>query len=298
MRALSIGEILWDLLPDGKHLGGAPFNFGVNLRRCGHQVLFATAVGDDPLGREAREQMRAAGIDMRLVETSSRYPTGTVDVAIDASGEPRYRIHRPAAYDDWICDRTAAGILGRFEAEWIYFGTLLAYSAEGGRAVESVLDACPRASRFYDVNLRQDSYSRELVERLLRLAHVVKMNDGELRPICAWLGIEEAGDTGRAARLGAAMGWRALAVTRGENGCLLWTGRGAAEHPGFRVPIQDTVGAGDAFAAGFLHGLDLGWPLPLVAEFANRMGAVTAARAGATPEWSMEELALLRNEEI
>ena len=298
MRALSIGEILWDLLPDGKHLGGAPFNFGVNLRRCGHQVLFATAVGDDPLGREAREQMRAAGIDMRLVETSSRYPTGTVDVAIDASGEPRYRIHRPAAYDDWICDRTAAEILGRFEAEWIYFGTLLAYSAEGGRAVESVLDACPRASRFYDVNLRQDSYSRELVERLLRLAHVVKMNDGELRPICAWLGIEEAGDAGRAARLGAAMGWRALAVTRGENGCLLWTGRGAAEHPGFRVPIQDTVGAGDAFAAGFLHGLDLGWPLPRVAEFANRMGAVTAARAGATPEWSMEELELLRNQEI
>ena len=148
MRALSIGEILWDLLPDGKHLGGAPFNFGVNLRRCGHQVLFATAVGDDPLGREAREKMRATGIDMRLVETTGRYPTGTVDVAIDAAGEPRYRIHRPAAYDDWICDGKAAEVLAGFEPRWIYFGTLLAHSAEGRRAVEAVLDACPHASRF------------------------------------------------------------------------------------------------------------------------------------------------------
>jgi fructokinase len=294
MRALSIGEILWDLLPDGKHLGGAPFNFGVNLRRCGHQVLFATAVGDDPLGREAREKMRATGIDMRLVETTGRYPTGTVDVAIDAAGEPRYRIHRPAAYDDWICDGKAAEVLAGFEPRWIYFGTLLAHSAEGRRAVEAVLDACPHASRFYDVNLRRNSYSRELVEHLLRLAGVVKMNDRELEPICDWLGIEEGGDAGRAKRLGAAMGWRALAVTRGENGCLIWTADGAAEHPGFRVPIQDTVGAGDAFAAGFLHGLDLGWPLARVAEFANRLGAAIAAHSGATPEWSMEELELLR----
>ena len=170
MRALSIGEILWDLLPDGKHLGGAPFNFGVNLRRCGHEVLFATAVGDDRLGREAREKMGSTGIDMRLVETRSQHPTGTVDVAIDASGEPRYRIHRPAAYDDWICDGKAGEILADFEAQWIYFGTLLAYSAEGRLAVESVLDACPHASRFYDVNLRQDSYSRALVEHSLRLA--------------------------------------------------------------------------------------------------------------------------------
>jgi fructokinase len=294
MRVISIGEILWDLLPDGKHLGGAPFNFGVNLRRCGHRVLFATAVGDDELGREAWELMRGSGIDMRLVETATRFPTGTVDVAIDASGEPRYRIHRPAAYDDWICDERAAGILAESEAQWVYFGTLLAHSAEGRRALEQVLNACPRASRFYDVNLRQDSYSRELVERLLRLAHVVKMNDGELRPICAWLGIEEAHDDARAARLGAAMGWRALAVTRGANGCLIWTERCTSEHPGFRVSIQDTVGAGDAFAAGFLHGLDQGWALPRVAEFANRMGAITAARAGATPEWSMEELELLQ----
>ncbi|MGP8247809.1 MAG: carbohydrate kinase family protein [Bryobacteraceae bacterium] len=294
MRALSIGEILWDLLPDGKHLGGAPFNFGVNLHRLGHEVLFATALGDDPLGREAREKMRAAGIDMRLVETSGRYPTGTVDVALDASGEPRYRIHRPAAYDDWMCDGTAGGTLAAFDAQWIYFGTLLAYSAEGRRAVESVLEACPHASRFYDVNLRQDSYSRVLVEHLLRLAGVVKMNDGELGPICAWLGIEEGDDAGRAARLGAAMGWRALAVTRGENGCLIWTADGAADHAGFRVTTRDTVGAGDAFAAGFLHGLDRGWPLARVAEFANRLGAVTAAHSGATPEWSMEEAERLK----
>jgi sugar/nucleoside kinase (ribokinase family) len=120
------------------------------------------------------------------------------------------------------------------------------------------------------------------------------MNDAELIQVCAWLGIEGETVAGRAARLGSAMRWRALAVTRGENGCLIWTADGAAEHSGFRVPIQDTVGAGDAFAAGFLHGLDSGWPLARVAEVANRLGAVTAAHSGALPEWSMEELERLR----
>jgi fructokinase len=136
------------------------------------------------------------------------------------------------------------------------------------------MDAVPGARRFYDVNLRSGCYTPELVRELLSLADAVKLNDDEA---------ELFPDLGQAP---------SVAITRGERGCAVRIGNDRAECPGYTVKVVDTVGAGDAFAAAFLHGLAAGWSAAKTGDFANRLGALVASRAGAVPEWSPGELGL------
>jgi fructokinase len=177
MKIVSIGEILWDVFQTGEHLGGAPFNFAVNAHRLGHEVLFVSSVGKDDRGSKALAGMIDLGLSTSCVRRVNQ-PTGTVTVGFDATGEPDYTIHRPAAYDFLEFD---AG-LTEFHPDWIYFGTLLQMNP-GARAVTEALLKAVRANRFYDVNLRKDSYTPELVDALLSQADAVKLNEQELKTI-------------------------------------------------------------------------------------------------------------------
>lgn len=260
MKIVSIGEILWDVFETGEHLGGAPFNFAVNAHRLGHEVLFVSAVGNDRRGSKALARMQDLGLSTKFVRQVDQ-PTGTVTVAFDPTGEPEYTIHRPAAYDFLEFDAR----LTEFRPDWIYFGTLLQMRR---RAVTEALLAASPARRFYDVNLRKGSYTPALVDALLHQATAVKLNEQELKTI----GRTEA-DLAR--------DFTAFSVTRGARGCTVFAEGVFADHPGFPVESADPVGAGDAFAAAFLHGLNEGWPAAQIAEFANRMGALAVSRPGA-----------------
>ena len=271
MKLLSIGEILWDLFDGAAHLGGAPFNLAVHARRLGHDVRFVSAVGDDDLGRAALAEARRLGIATDSIATVAA-PTGTVTVAVDAAGQPSFTIHRPAAYD---CIPARAV---DFEPEWIAFGTLLQTTPAMHRLIMDLIEAHPRARRFYDVNLRPASHTPELVQTLLRVATAVKVNDAE----AAALGYHSLEAFCR--------GWEAACVTRGAAGCALQVNGEYCECPGYVVKVVDTVGAGDAFSAAFLHGLDQAWPAARIGDFANRVGALVASRPGATPDWGIEEL--------
>ena len=272
MRLLSIGEILWDLFDGAAHLGGAPFNLAVHARRLGHNVRFVSAVGDDDLGLAALAEARRLGIATDSIATVTRMPTGTVTVAVDAGGQPAFTIHRPAAYD---CI-PACGV--DFEPDWICFGTLLQMAPAMHRLTMELIEAHPRARRFYDVNLRPGNHTPELVRRLLGVANAVKVNDQE----AAALGYQSLGEFCR--------GWEAACVTRGADGCALQVNGEYRECPGYAVKVVDTVGAGDAFSAAFLHGIAQGWPAERIGDFANRVGALVASRAGATPEWEAGEV--------
>lgn len=260
MKIVSIGEILWDVFKTGEQMGGAPFNFAVNAHRLGHEVLFVSAVGNDERGSKALARMKDLGLSATFVRSVSQ-PTGTVTVGFDATGEPEYTIHRPAAYDLVEFDSRLAG----FCPDWIYFGTLLQMNP-GARAVTEALLAAVRARRFYDINLRRDSHTPELVDALLRQSNAIKLNEQELKTI---------------GRTEADLEPSAFCVTRGARGCTVFVHGEYADHPGFPVRLADPVGAGDAFAAAFLHGLDAGWPAAQIAEFANRMGALAVSRPGA-----------------
>jgi fructokinase len=272
VRLLSIGEILWDLIGGRRHLGGAPFNLAVHARRLGHEVVFVSAVGDDDLGRAALSEARRLGIGTESIATVATAPTGTVTVSLDQAGQPAFTLHRPAAYD-----RIPARPV-EFEPDWICFGTL-AQTAPAMRGLTRELTAAhPGARRFYDVNLRPDCYTRELVAELMAEADGIKVNDAE------------AGELGLAIPPGASLPRvQAMCVTRGAAGCSVWVNGEYTDCPGYPIVVADTVGAGDAFSAAFLHGLSQGWPAERVGDFANRVGALVASRRGATPDWTAEE---------
>ena len=289
-RILVFGEVLWDCFEDKQTLGGASLNFAVHARRMGHYPLLVSAVGDDSLGRAAREQVLASGLPDTWLQTTSAHATGRVTVEVDAAGQPRFTIHRPAAYDAVELSTAQLDELAAWNPEWLYYGTLSSIVPHSRGILLRLMEALPRARRFYDVNLRRDSYTTELVNDLMARAGVVKLNLDEMRVIGGeWRlpaeGIEEF------CRAGAARyGWQAAAVTLGEQGCGLWIDGQYAREEGMRVEVADTVGSGDAFAAAFVHGLSLGWPPRKIGLFANRIGALVASRPGGIPEWSMDEV--------
>jgi fructokinase len=272
MTIFSIGEILWDVFPDMVRLGGAPFNFAVNVHRLGHRVIFLSAVGDDERGRAAMARAAELGLSTEFIAVSASRPTGSVSVQLDAAGHPDFTIHRPAAYDCLALNDGQLHRLAELRPDWVYFGTLYPMEPSAREVLRRLLDAVPGARRFYDVNLRRSCYTPELVRELLSSADAVKLNDDEA---------ELFPDLDTAP---------ALAITRGDKGCTIRIADERAECRGYAVHVVDTVGAGDAFAAAFLHGLAEGWSAEKTGDFANRLGALVASRAGAVPEWSHKEL--------
>ncbi len=290
MTIVSIGEILWDLIRGEEHLGGAPFNFAAHARRLGHDVVFVSAVGNDLRGRRARARARELGVGDEFI-ASSTADTGVVTVALGADGQPEFTIHRPAAYDFVELGPAAVSAIAARRPAWICFGTLFQTQAAGRRAVEALIAGIPGALRFYDVNLRRGSWTPALVRELAACADCVKLNDAEAECLAPVLGLAD-GMAEPFCRSGAErFGWRAACVTRGARGAAVLAGGDYAEADGYAVEVADAVGAGDAFAAAFVHGLSAGWRALEIADFANRLGALVASRPGAAPAWTPDEVA-------
>lgn len=283
LKILSIGEILWDVIEGEEHLGGAPFNFTVHSARLGHECWLLSAVGDDERGRRAREETARLGVQTRYLGTSLQADTGIATVSNDENGLPRFDIPRPAAFD--FLSPTDELLADSFDA--ICFGTLLQNFEPARRATLRVLSTFPQALRFYDVNLRPGHYDLACVKELLGRATVVKLNESEAAIIS---GVEAPSLREFCETQSNLFGLEAMAVTRGPDGCVMLVRGEYAEAPGLQIEVADTVGAGDAFGAAFLHGLTQGWPAAELASFANRVGALVATRHGATPVWTIDEL--------
>jgi fructokinase len=290
MNILSIGEVLWDVFGDREHLGGAAFNFAAHAKILGHSVCFISAIGEDARGRRVIEKMEAMGLPTRFVRQIKDHPTGIVTVRLDASGQPHFTIHRPAAYDFPGLSDGDLRELSSHRPDWIYFGTLFQMSAKAKALTLKVIGANPQARRLYDVNLRENCYEASLVNELMSLATAVKLNDDEVDMIQSMLGWSYHSLEDFCRGTAREFGWEAVCVTRGEAGCVLLAGDNYVEAEGYEVRVADTVGAGDAFAAAFLHGLGERWPAQKVADFANRVGALVASRPGGTPSWTVEEV--------
>jgi len=287
-HAIVLGEVLWDLFEDSRRLGGAPLNFGVHARRLGHPVTLISALGADEPGEQAAEMIAALDLDTRFLQKTSRFPTGTAQVQIEHSGVTQFTIPRPAAYDAVDLSAHDLELLEQRAPGWFYYGTLFASTDPGKSVLHQILGALQGAKKFYDLNLRPGSDSPKLVCELLQNADVVKLNEEELQRVHEFSGLPL--NVEAFCRQGSArFGWQAVGVTLGDRGCAVLAGGHyveAAVHP---VNIVDTVGAGDAFAAAFMHGLSRNWPAAEIASFANRVGALVASRHGAIPDWTLEE---------
>jgi fructokinase len=279
---VGLGELLWDLLPSGKQLGGAPANFAYITNLLGDRGIPASRVGTDSLGELALQRLGQLGISAAGVQNDPIYPTGTVKVEIDDDGQPRYDIMEAVAWDflEWSPEwqRLAS------EAEAVCFGSLAQRSAQSRTTIRSFLHAThPGAVRVFDVNLRQNFYSKEILAESMKLAGVVKLNHEELPRVMRLLELDDSGERDSAGLLLTMHDLELVCVTRGTEGSVLISPDECSEHPGFRVKVADTVGAGDAFTAAMVHEYIRGRRLEEINETANRIGAWVASQSGATP---------------
>jgi len=294
VRIVSIGEVLWDVIGDKEYLGGAALNFSAHAARLGHTVWFVSAVGKDERGRRVFERMAELGLSTRYVRQVETHPTGIVTVELDAAGVPQFTIHHPAAYD--APELTAADVAELLTPapDWIYFGTLFQMSPQARQLTYRLIDSHCGARLLYDINLRKESYTAALVRELMARGQVVKLNEDEAGAIDGMFGRTSNSLEEFCRSYAREYGWESACVTRGEKGCAMLVNGEFVEAPGYPVQTGDTVGAGDAFAAAFIHGLSRQWPPREIADFANRVAALVASRSGGTPHWTLEEAQALR----
>ena len=286
---VAVGEVLWDLLPEGIFLGGATFNAAYHLRALGHESLLLSKVGRDVLGDEIDRRMDLAGMSRETLQHSDELPTGIVLVEVDDDGTPSYEIVRNVAWDDVEIDAAAAAAVDR--AELVLFGSLSQRSETTRRAIRTTWKrAVPKC---FDVNLRAPHDDREVVLASLEASSIVKLNDEELLRVAGWTGIAAPRDSDPASlmqTIARRHDIATLCVTRGAEGAVLLHDGDIHEHPGFRVDVEDTVGAGDAFLAAFLDAYFEGVPPSAWLERGNRLAAYVASSRGATPPSGRDRL--------
>ena len=279
---IGLGELLWDLFPSGKKLGGAPANFAYISSLLGDYGIPASRIGRDLLGEEAVLRLTELGLPSSFIQEDTSHPTGTVNVEVDDRGQPRFEIAESVAWD--FLEWTAQWQILAEQSHAVCFGSLAQRSPRGRSTIRNFLTATkPDAARVFDVNLRQNFYSPEILSESMKLATIVKLNHEELPKITQVLGLNHEDGESSARLLAARYNLKLICITRGDGGSLLVTPKARATHPGFRVKVADTVGAGDAFTAALVHEYLCGASLESMNEIANRMGAWVASEVGATP---------------
>jgi fructokinase len=277
---ISIGEILFDVFPTYRRLGGAPFNFAFHLQMLGFPVVFVSRVGEDADGDEVRTTIEKYGFDPEDIQIDPSHNTGRVDVQLDAQGVPEFNIRKDVAYD--YIDITSKLESHIQNCSLLYYGTLVQRAAHGFKIIQKILSSRPPQLKcFYDVNLRPDCFSSKVLRESLKHADILKLNEEELVLIGKMLGGQhhtEKGINDLRKRFRIEM----VALTKGSEGSTLYTDNGRYDAPITQVKnLVDTVGAGDAFAsvlvAGYLNQLTPARTLAAASSLAARICSIEGA---------------------
>ncbi|MGE3311281.1 MAG: carbohydrate kinase [Limisphaerales bacterium] len=285
-RLVGLGEVLWDLLPGGRKLGGAPANFAYHAAALGADSHVVSRVGRDAAGHDLLQRLVELGLPTDGIETDPTAPTGTVGVEMGADGHPVYTIHENVAWD-----RLSGETVGRravASADAVCVGTLAQRGDVSRRTIRGLLSSTkPGALRVFDVNLRQHFHSKEVIEETLGITNILKVNESELPRIADLFDIN-GDDRVRIHQLALRFDLRAVAFTRGERGSLIYSEGRWSELPGKPIRIVDTVGAGDSFTAAMTLGLLAGWDLDEVHVMAASVATHVCSQPGATPPMPSE----------
>jgi fructokinase len=290
LRIIGIGEVLWDLLPSGNQLGGAPANFACHAAALGASGCLISRVGDDELGREIHRRLDSLGVSIKTVAVDPELPTGSVSVDLNRDGQPSYTIHGDSAWDRIEADKTNLACAARCDA--ICFGTLAQRSESSRSAIMKILAAAPAtALRVLDINLRAPFFDSAVIKTSLAHADVLKLNDQELPQVASMVGLVERSVDGQLAELIDRFSLKLIALTRGAEGSMLRSADGKmSDHSGMKVQVADAIGAGDAFTAAMVIGYLRGWDLQQINQRANEVAAFVCIQAGAIPRLSVELL--------
>jgi len=279
---IGLGEVLWDVLPTGKHLGGAPANFAYVSNQLGNHGFVLSRVGRDELGNDILSELKTKKISTEYLQIDNDKATGIVNVSLE-NGQPSYEIVEDVAWD--FLELTDIWRQAAADADAVCFGSLAQRSAVSQKTICEFVNLTKKL-RIFDVNLRQQFYSEKILRKSFNLANVVKINHEELSIVSEIFGIKKINRVKAAKDLLVNFGLKLICVTRGGDGSILVTQKEVSENDGIKIEIADTIGAGDAFTAAMTHGILHGWKLPEINEFANRVGAFVASKSGAMPDFS------------
>ncbi|MGD9127669.1 MAG: carbohydrate kinase [Planctomycetia bacterium] len=295
---VGIGEVLWDLLPEGKQLGGAPGNFAYHANAQGGRGVVVSCIGDDPLGQEIADQIRQLDLTTDYLAVDPDHPTGTVSIELDEQGKPTYIIHHPVAWD-FLPSRPELLTLAE-ETDAVCFGSLAQRNETSRETIRAFLDHTPSDSlRIFDINLRQEYYDQEILTAGLKAATILKLNDEELPVLGRMFSIrlpenvlDEEGEAEEDTALRILLkrfGLDLIALTKGSDGAKLITPDDVANHPGVPVEVADTVGAGDSFTAALAMGRLEGRDLATILQRATQIAAFVCSSHGATPNYDRSD---------
>ena len=287
-KILCVGEILWDMLPTGAKAGGAPMNVALHLNRLGYQSEFFGRIGNDALGESLKEFLLINGVPPGNLQVDHVLPTSTVEVTLNPDNSVDFSIVDNVAWDN--LELTSDIIETARSSEAIVFGSLASRHSRSMETIAKLVENCP-GTKIMDVNFRPPYVDRNVIERFLGLSDMVKLNNDELKVVSGWNGNKDD-EKGQIRRFADKYGSKLVCVTRGENGAIIYRSDDEkfVEHTGYKVKVKDTVGAGDAFLAGFLSCFLRGETLDYSLEFASATGALVASKTGASPEYDVGEI--------
>jgi len=280
---VGLGEILWDIFPQEKYLGGAPANFAYHISALGHKGIIASRIGKDRLGKEIIDTIATLGLTRKYIQIDPNHRTGTVDVRVDSNGHPKYTITENVAWDFFEFDEKWRILAEKADA--VCFGSLAQRSSESRTTIiEFLRHTVKETVWIFDINLRQNFYSPEIITQSLKISSILKLNDEELPILIDLLGYQKKESEEELCRvLIEKYRLDLVCLTKGENGSLLINERETVKHPGRKVTVIDTVGAGDAFTAALAIQYLKGMSLKRISEAANKLGSWVASQVGATP---------------
>lgn len=280
------GEVLWDMLPTGKKLGGAPLNVALRAQSLGNQSCVISAIGSDEQGTALLKEMKTYKASLQHIQVSENYDTSEVLVQLDEKGSASYDIKIPCAWDDIrlrLDDIKAAR-----ESDAFIYGSLIARNQTSRDTLCELLDVAPY--KIFDVNLRPPHYSIDRLVKLMNRADMVKFNDDEITEICAGMGCKANSLEGFMKFITRKTGATQVCVTLGDKGGVLFTGDTFYYNKGYKVAVADTVGAGDSFLATIVSKLLNGESPQKAIDYACAIGALVASKNGANPVISGDEI--------
>jgi len=290
---VGIGEVLWDIYRDRRHLGGAPANFAIHAAQLGDHGVLVSRVGNDAMGRELIAALRQRQLPVEFLQMDEKRGTGTVMVTLDLKGVPGFRCSRDVAFD-YLQHAPELEILAQ-STDAVLFGTLAQRTPITRKTILRFLRSAKNAVRLFDVNSRADAAALQaIVPESLEAANALKMNQDEMKLLQTLLYRQHDSSRKFIDFLIKKYELKIVAVTLGAAGCEIFDGSSSCKAESLPVHVLDTTGAGDAFAAGLIHQLLRRAPLREIAEYANRLGAFLCTQSGATPVFGPEDLETFR----
>lgn len=292
---LSFGEILWDLLPDHTALGGAPFNFVYRVNSLGDTGLMVSRLGKDDLGRQALDKVSSLGMDTGFLQIDEQLPTGTVKVSFDENNNPDYLIVPDVAYDE--IELTEPLVEAAKNADCLCFGTLVQRSPKTRKTLEQLIAAGEKSIKLLDINLRKKCYTPQTVSSSLEKADILKLNADEILEVAQMVGINNGSVPQLCLDIIKKYHLHYCVVTLDHKGAFAVSNQGQKVYvPGYKVDLVDSLGAGDAFTAGFIHSLVRSRTLTQACELGNILGAIVCTQKSGTAPVSWQDIEEFRNE--